>query len=380
MAPRLWSPPILQSLHLLGFLLSGRTAIAYTTSTGATKNTISLATSTELPRISPEEARNFVSSPSNWPKIVLSSNSVQIPNVAENDNEEFSTNANNLFAIFRRRRLSAAMEQPTDLTVPLKVGQSVDEIFGLPPLLPLSVTWKCVESDVKSGRLEFYSENGVPGIASDCRMIFDITDSASDAGIWKSAAMNEDNVATGSSIDFRMEFEPQSIIARLATPILTIDNALALKVLLPLAMKSETGASSSALASIDEFRQLMGTLYGIAGIAHLLDCTVGQSQLLVMAGSPTFYQLPLSGQLYALLWCAAGPISYAASKTGGRAADLGLIFYGAVEIFGAWLLRLVTDVDSVSLNSMDPFMNAIAVQFVVALAWLYSSQRGPKPE
>mmetsp|Transcript_3880 Transcript_3880/g.5931 ORF Transcript_3880/g.5931 Transcript_3880/m.5931 type:complete len:160 (+) Transcript_3880:2-481(+) len=155
-------------------------------------------------------------------------------------------------------------------------------------------------------------------------------------------------------------------------------------------MKSDAiDVPSESLAPIDEFRRLMGTLYGVAGIAHLLDCTVGPSQLLVTAGAPTFDQLPPSGKLYALLWCAAGPISYAASRVGGmgRAADLGLIFYGLVEVFGAWLIRFVnsTNLDAVgtlslSTSDLDAVTNAIAVQGVVALAWLYSSRREAKSE
>jgi hypothetical protein len=37
----------------------------------------------------------------------------------------------------------------------------------------------------------------------------------------------------GSNLSLEMEYEPQSPLAVLATPILTLDNALALKVFLP---------------------------------------------------------------------------------------------------------------------------------------------------
>eukprot|EP00816_Leptocylindrus_hargravesii_P004675 CAMPEP_0196819984 /NCGR_PEP_ID=MMETSP1362-20130617/73124_1 /TAXON_ID=163516 /ORGANISM="Leptocylindrus danicus, Strain CCMP1856" /LENGTH=103 /DNA_ID=CAMNT_0042198661 /DNA_START=211 /DNA_END=518 /DNA_ORIENTATION=- len=79
-----------------------RKALAYTFPTTTTPSlkakTISLTTFSQLPQISPEEAHNFLSSPSNWPKIVLSSNSVQIPNdatAAVSNEKQFSTIGNN---------------------------------------------------------------------------------------------------------------------------------------------------------------------------------------------------------------------------------------------------------------------------------------------
>jgi hypothetical protein len=50
-------------------------------------------------------------------------------------------------------------------------------------------------------------------------------------------------------------------------------------------------------------------------------------------------------------------------------ADWGLILYGSVEVGGAWLLEhFVVSGDTTSVIS-----NAIAVQAIVALAWIYSS-------
>jgi len=60
--------------------------------------------------------------------------------------------------------------------IPLREGDYVQEIFGLPPLLPLTVVWQCVKSDPKGGSLEFYSEDGVPGFANECKMKFNIWD------------------------------------------------------------------------------------------------------------------------------------------------------------------------------------------------------------
>ena len=62
----------------------------------------------------------------------------------------------------------------------------------------------------------------------------------------------------------------------------------------------------------------------------------------------------------------AGPVAYAASRRGGRAADAGLVLYGLTEVFGAAL---------VSTNALG---NALAVQGVVAASWIYSSMQRDK--
>ena len=126
----------------------------------------------------------------------------------------------------------------------------------------------------------------------------------------------------------------------LAIPALVTDNATALQLLLPSALSSQSSSPSSPL---DKFRELMGSLCGVAGVAHLADCLV-DSQLLVTAGSQPFGLLPPLGMAHTLLWCAAGPVSF-----------------GAVT-------------ESSSTTVMDPFVNAVLVQGVVAAAWLHSSQ------
>lgn len=59
-------------------------------------------------------------------------------------------------------------------------------------------------------------------------------------------------------------------------------------------------------------------------------------------------------------WCAAGPLAFAASRAGGRAADAGLLLYGAVEVAGAGLV------------SGDALAGAAAVQLLVAASYAYS--------
>eukprot|EP00581_Thalassiosira_minuscula_P036052 CAMPEP_0184447180 /NCGR_PEP_ID=MMETSP0740-20130409/3490_1 /TAXON_ID=385413 /ORGANISM="Thalassiosira miniscula, Strain CCMP1093" /LENGTH=125 /DNA_ID=CAMNT_0026816743 /DNA_START=1 /DNA_END=378 /DNA_ORIENTATION=+ len=119
----------------------------------------------------------------------------------------------------------------------------------------------------------------------------------------------------------------------------------------------------------------MGVLYGGAGLAHLYDLFLGGSQLLVAAGAPPFETLPLEGRALALLWCAVGPLCAALSRMGGRVADVGLILYGLVEVFGAGVIRFSAGSDGVAVGEMDPFVNAVVVQGIVALAWLYSSKK-----
>jgi hypothetical protein len=305
--------------------------LATTTTLSSAYSPISLSTKSKLPQTPPDVLFQFMASPANWPKIVASSSSVESPPNSKKN---------------------------VDLTQPLPQGQSVNEIFGLPPLFPLSVTWQCVKSipptNTRSGRLEFYSVDGVPGIATRCKMNFDIDTSTT----------NE----KGSNLSLEMEYEPQSPLAVLATPILTVDNALALKVLLPSVLRGLSTTTTTSTAALDKFRSLMGTLYGIAGLVHAYDLIYGGSQLLVAAGAPPFEALPLQGQAVAILWCLVGPLSFVKSRIGGNIADLGLILYGLVEVAGAGAIRI-----GCGAGNLDPLVNAILVQGIVGLSWLYSS-------
>ena len=73
------------------------------------------------------------------------------------------------------------------------------------------------------------------------------------------------------------------------------------------------------------------------------------------------------------MWCLAGPVAYAASRRGGRAADAGLVAYGLVEVLGAALVS--ANVDAAELAALP---NALAVQGVVAASWIYSSMQTDK--
>lgn len=126
---------------------------------------------------------------------------------------------------------------------------------------------------------------------------------------------------------------------------------------------------------IDKFRSLMGNLYGVAGLAHAADCYLGDSQLLVAAGSPPTQALPMAGQALVALWCVAGPIAFGASKVGGVAADIGLLFYGAVEVAAAAILESQMPNLGSAAADIDPLTNAVVVQGIVLASWLYSKNK-----
>lgn len=105
---------------------------------------ITLSTRIGLPSaITRAALHDYLATPAHWPKIVLSSVAVR----------------------------GEAVDAP------LGVGGSVDEIFGLPPVLPLEVRWTCTASDRDRGLLIFESRSGLSGIAENCKMDFRINTS-----------------------------------------------------------------------------------------------------------------------------------------------------------------------------------------------------------
>ena len=156
---------------------------------------VRLVTTTSLPGVDPASALRYLATPGHWPDIVLSSWAVV----------------------------------GSDVDAPMQVGESVDEVFGLPPLLPLEVRWTCTASDDTS--LVFDSPSGLDGVAKNCRMEF-------------SAAPEGD----GSSVELAMSYEPLNLLAELATPVLALDNAIALKLTLP---SKIGGKSASPLGTAD---------------------------------------------------------------------------------------------------------------------------------
>ena len=198
--------------------------------------------------------------------------------------------------------------------------------------------------------------------------------------------MGFDN-SDSTRVELLMSYKPENPIALIAIPILAADNAFALKVLLPRAIKR----AGRPPVPLDQFRNLMGWAYGGAGIAHAADCYGGSSQLLITAGSPPFTDLgacvrglrggrggsaprrkpPHHPQDPPLrTWwpcgecqrrpgrssrrlsvrpsrapsvlqhrpsvrpsrCISGPVAWAAAQVGGRVADAGLVAYGMIEV------------------------------------------------
>ena len=91
---------------------------------------LTLESRTSLPA-RPATVHAFLSTPSNWPRIVASSHSIAGYEAGEK----------------------------------MGVGDTVAEIFGAPPLLPLQVSWECTRSDVEKGVLRFNSPDGLEGVA-----------------------------------------------------------------------------------------------------------------------------------------------------------------------------------------------------------------------
>lgn len=199
--------------------------------------------------------------------------------------------------------------------------------------------------------LDMTSQEGVAGLASDCRMLFEI--------------QQQNDNDTAAKVTLTMEYEPCNIIGILAKPVLVVDNAIALKVLLPNELQIVT--------PLLEFQRLMGNLYGIAGIAHFVDLAFGDSQILQLAGCPSFHDFGPQGKALALLWCAMGPAALVTSRIVGL-QNVGIILYGVVEVACAALVSYQYS----STSGMDPLVNALGVQALVAVSYVYSSLQQEK--
>jgi hypothetical protein len=97
----------------------------------------------------------------------------------------------------------------------------------------------------------------------------------------------------------------------------------------------------------------------------------GYSQILKLSGCAPFGELPWSGQVLALIWCAAGTrIAFVSSRVVGL-ENAGLIGYGGLmEVFCGALISSTT-----TTLSMSPLWNALSVQTVVAVSYIYSSRK-----
>lgn len=302
--------------------------------------------------------QDFLARPSNWPLIVASSERVEASSLEPRESSDDDSAPANALLSLRNIFLQEGRQSvlgATDVNLPLQPGQTIDEYFGLGLL---KVQWTCDEL-IEGVSFQAVSPDGVTGVASDCRMDFQFSDC--------------------NTVEFVMSFRPRSPIAYLATPVLVFDNWIALNVLLPLALKQSQGKALQHTFSrpepLDSFRKLMGSLYGVAGLAHAADLAWGGSQLFTQFGIPPIGDLEFQGRTLAWVWCAMGPLCFLLSRVSAPPAEMdrsvaftpaetGLILYGLVEVFGSFASGVPS-----------ALQNAVLVQVLVGASWAYSSQK-----
>ena len=113
---------------------------------------IVLTTRSRVPSVRASELQSFLATSENWPRIVASSVAVESPNDGGGGGAAAAASS------------------------PMQPGETVDEIFGLPPVLPLRVSWTCVANDAALGLLDVISKAGLEGVAKECRMRFLVAD------------------------------------------------------------------------------------------------------------------------------------------------------------------------------------------------------------
>jgi len=100
-----------------------------------------------------------------------------------------------------------------------------------------------------------------------------------------------------------------------------------------LAMYDKNGYEPLQPRALRKFRRLMGGLYAVAGVAHLLDLLVLDSVLPTAAGAPPWALMDPTQRLCAIAWCLAGPIAWlCVAKGSATVGDLALVAYGALEV------------------------------------------------
>ena len=148
--------------------------------TQALSTTALTASSTaRLPGTSPSEAFSLISTPSNWASLAVASHRVSGEAVAR----------------------------------PLSVGDTVEELAGAPPLLPLQLEWRCVSADTAQGYLALESV----GALSGCRR--EVRSSATDDG-----CLVELSISYPSS---------EAPLSGAVDALVSLDNAITTQLLLP---------------------------------------------------------------------------------------------------------------------------------------------------
>ena len=165
-------------------------------STAPVSHALTLTTRSSIRGVSVQQLQTFLSTPTNWPTILISAHSVQ-----------------------------SVLGSKYAVDKPLRKGEQVRELFGLPPILPFSVVWTCRSND-KNG-VELVSSEGLANVASNCNMKFSFPTNV-DRG---------SNVSDGTTVLLTVSYDPVSPLAVFAVLLLTLENEFALKVLLPYAMR-----------------------------------------------------------------------------------------------------------------------------------------------
>ena len=125
-----------------------------------------------------------------------------------------------------------------------------------------------------------------------------------------------------------------------------------------------------------DFRALMGTLYGLSGVAHAADLLVGPSALPALAGAPVYAAMDPTQRALALAWCAMGPVALAAGKVGGpRMAIGGLVAYGVYEVALAAACAV-----TFGAAGGDAVTGAVGVQAVVFGCYMFLSPRSSRAQ
>eukprot|EP00929_Paragymnodinium_shiwhaense_P112396 TRINITY_DN80655_c0_g1_i1.p1 TRINITY_DN80655_c0_g1~~TRINITY_DN80655_c0_g1_i1.p1 ORF type:complete len:313 (+),score=43.10 TRINITY_DN80655_c0_g1_i1:60-998(+) len=155
--------------------------------------TIEIVTETFLEGAKPKELVELLGTADNWPDIVMSSWEVR----------------------GKSYRI-------------MNVGDTVEEYFGVPYIWFPSVNWTCVQADLPGGIIDVQSADGVPGLAADARMLFQIS------GVGATAEQG-----AGTKVRLAMSYRPLNPLASMARPALEVDNTVALKWLLPMKLARE---------------------------------------------------------------------------------------------------------------------------------------------
>lgn len=112
----------------------------------------------------------------------------------------------------------------------LDVGDTTTETAGAPPILPIKVQWTCREADADGGVLRLESE-GVAGVIEKVERRIVCSDDGNG----------------GCSVSLETEFEGAGPLAVILEPLIRIDHALSMAVLLPGELGPDSNSRKTAV-------------------------------------------------------------------------------------------------------------------------------------